>query len=61
MRLPSRRAAWDRESGKPPPGEDKSLSVDATGFGPPVAEQYTRLERAFGQVRAALTLRYHKD
>jgi len=53
------KACWPKGA-QPPAEEGKSLSTDATGFGPPVEERYVRVERAFGMMRAAITLRYNK-
>jgi len=53
------KACWPKGT-EPPAEEGKSLSGDATGFGPPVEERYVRVERAFGMMRAAITLRYNK-
>ena len=53
------KACWAKGD-MPPPEEGASLSGNATGFGPPVEERYVRLERTFGMMRAAITVRYNK-
>jgi len=53
------KACWPKGA-EPPAEEGKSLSGNATGFGPPVEERYVRVERAFGMMRAAITVRYNK-
>ena len=53
------KACWNKGT-EPPAEEGKSLSANATGFGPPVEERYVRLERVFGMMRAAITVRYNK-
>ncbi len=53
------KACWPKGA-NPPADEGGTLSGNATGFGPPVEERYVRLERSFGQMRAAITVRYSK-
>jgi hypothetical protein len=53
------KACWPK--GAEPPAEERGpRSANATGFGPPVEERYVRVERAFGMMRAAITVRYSK-
>jgi hypothetical protein len=53
------KACWAKGE-NPPPEESGALSGNYTGLGPPVAEDYGRLERTFGRMRAAITVRYNK-
>jgi hypothetical protein len=53
------KACWPKGEA-PPPEESGALSGNYTGLGPPVAEEYGRVERTFGRMRAAITVRYNK-
>jgi hypothetical protein len=54
------KACWPKGE-TPPADEGRTRSADATGFGPPVEERYVRVERAFGIMRSAITVRYNKQ
>jgi len=49
------------EKGGTPPPDEKTRSATGTGFGPPIQNRYTRVERDIGAVRDVVTIRYTKD
>ncbi len=53
------RACWEKNAA--PPEDELVLRGNATGFGSTFAERWNQVDRAFGEHRATVTVRYSKN